>query len=328
LIRGRPSSADLGLIPEIDGATGWLNSDPLTNESLRGKVVLVNIWTYTCINSLRELPYMKGWDVKYREAGLVVLGVHSPEFSFEKEIENVERAIREQGIRYPVAVDSNFGIWRVFDNHYWPADYYIDGKGRIRYRHFGEGDYEECERVIRELLIENGANLPDQSTITNAADGIQAAPSGDIGSPETYVGYRMAERFALPGRLVRDEPNVYTPPPRPSLNQWGLSGLWTIGGESGELQQAPGKIIFRFHSRDLHLVLTLGKKDEPIRYGVMLDGAAPGESHGDDTSPDGAGAVSEPRLYQLIRQKGPVDDRTFEIEFLDPGVMVVVFTFG
>lgn len=315
-------------MPELDGATGWLNSGPLSSASLRGKVVLVNVWTYTCINSLRELPYMRGWAAKYTEAGLVVLGVHSPEFSFEKELENVGPAAREQGITYPVAVDSDFRIWRAFDNHYWPADYYIDGKGRIRYRHFGEGDYEECERVIQELLIENGAKLPDQKTITNAADGIQAAPSGDIGSPETYVGYRMAERFALPGRLAWDEPKVYTPPGRPSLNQWGLSGLWKVGGESGELQQTPGKIVFRFHSRDLHLVMAPGKKGEAIRYRVMLDGAVPGESHGVDTAPDGAGEVSEPRLYQLIRQKGRVEDRTFEIEFLDPGVMAVVFTFG
>jgi thiol-disulfide isomerase/thioredoxin len=315
-------------MPEFDGAIGWLNSGPPSSASLRGKVVLVNIWTYTCINSLRELLYMRGWEAKYREAGLVVLGVHSPEFSFEKEIENVETAAREQGITYPVAVDSDFRIWRAFDNHYWPADYYIDGKGRIRYRHFGEGDYDECERVIQELLIENGANLPDQKTITNAADGIQAAPSGDIGSPETYVGYRMAERFALPGRLAWDEPKVYTPPARPSLNQWGLSGLWKVGGESGELQQAPGKMVFRFHSRDLHLVLAPRKRGEPIRYRVMLDGAVPGESHGVDTSPDGDGEVSEPRLYQLIRQKGSVEDRTFEIEFLDSGVMAVVFTFG
>jgi thiol-disulfide isomerase/thioredoxin len=316
-------------MPDFDGATGWLNSGPMSSASLRGKVVLVNIWTYTCINSLRELPYMRGWEAKYKEAGLVVLGVHSPEFSFEKEIENVERAVHEQGITYPVAVDSDFGIWQAFDNHYWPADYYIDGKGRIRHRHFGEGDYEECERVIQELLVENGATLPDKRTITDVADGIQAAPSEDIGSPETYIGYRMAEHFALPGRLAWDEAKVYTPPARPSLNQWGLGGLWKVGGESGELQQAPGKIVFRFHSRDLHLVLTPGKEGGPIRYRVMLDGATPGESHGADTSPDGVGEVSEPRLYQLIRQKkGRVEDHTFEIEFLDPGVMAVVFTFG
>jgi len=260
--------------------------------------------------------------------GLVVLGVHSPEFGFEREIENVEAAVRERGITYPVAVDSDHRIWQAFNNQYWPADYYVDGEGRIRYRHFGEGDYHECERVIQELLVENGAELRDRTVIVNSADGVQAAPSGDVRSPETYVGYRLAERFALPERLVGDERKVYFPPARPSLNQWGLSGLWKVGAESGELQEAPGKIVFRFHSRDLHMVLSPRKKGESLRFRVMLDGTAPGESHGLDSFPGGAGEILEPRLYQLIRQKGRVEDRTFEIEFLDPGVRAFVFTFG
>lgn len=324
----RTSVATLGRVPSLDGAVEWLNSEPLDAESLAGKVVLFNIWTYTCINSLRELPYMRGWEAKYKDAGLVVIGVHSPEFSFEKEVNNVKPALRRQGVTYPVALDSDFRVWRAFNNQYWPADYYTDGKGQIRYRHFGEGDYEECERVIQDLLTENGARLSDRITISNSETGIQAAPSEDVGSPETYVGYGMAERFAPPGRLLPDRATAYTPPARPSLNQWGLSGTWKVGAESAEVQEASGKVVFRFHSRDLHLVLCPRTSGEPRRFRVMLDGNMPGEDHGIDVSPEGAGEVLEPRLYQLIRQRGRLADRIFEIEFLDPGVKAVVFTFG
>jgi thiol-disulfide isomerase/thioredoxin len=318
-------------MPELDGAIAWLNTAaPLSSQSLLGKVVVVNVWTYTCINSLRELPYMRGWAAKYKDAGLIVIGVHAPEFGFEKDAKNVGEAVREQGITYPVAIDSYHRLWQAFNNQYWPADYYIDGEGRIRYHHFGEGDYGECERVIQKLLIENGATALDHDITINSADGIQAAPSTDIRSPETYVGYRLAERFALPERLIEDTRKIYTPPARPSLNQWGLSGFWNIGAESGELQKGltPGKIVYRFHSRDLHMVLTPTKDGKPVRFKVMLDGTSPGDNHGVDSAADGTGQVREPRLYQLIRQKGRIEDRNFEIEFLDPGVRAFVFTFG
>jgi thiol-disulfide isomerase/thioredoxin len=320
--------ADEGPLPDLSGATGWLNSAPPNPNSLRGKVVLVNFWTYSCINSLRELPYMKSWATKYKDAGLVVIGVHAPEFRFEKERANVENAVRELKITYPVAIDSNHGIWQAFSNEYWPADYIIDAKGRIRYHHFGEGEYGESERVIQELLKENGAAGLNASTVSISADGVEAPPSEDVQSPETYVGYRRAERFASPGRFAQDSRKTYRSPAAVSLNQWGLSGSWNVGGESAVLQAAPGTIMFRFHGRDLHMVLGPTKNGKPVRFKLRLDGNTPNEDHGVDSAPDGAGEIREPRLYQLIRQKGPVKDRTFEIEFLDPGVQAFSFTFG
>jgi thiol-disulfide isomerase/thioredoxin len=320
--------ADEGPLPDLGGSIGWLNSAPLNRKSLRGKVVLVDFWTYTCINSLRPLPYVKSWAAKYKDVGLVVIGVHTPEFSFEKERVNVENAVRDLKVTYPVAIDSNYRIWQAFDNEYWPAQYLIDGKGRIRYHHFGEGEYGEFERVIQELLKENGAIGMDEGTVSISADGVEAAPSGDEQSPETYIGYRRAERFASPERLAQDSRKTYGPPARISLNQWGLSGSWNVGGEGAVLQAAPGKIVFRFHSRDLHLVLGPTKNGEPVRFKVKLDGAAPSDNCGADSAPDGSGEVREPRLYQLIRQKGQIEDRTFEIEFLDPGVQAFAFTFG
>ncbi|MBZ5593517.1 MAG: redoxin domain-containing protein [Acidobacteriia bacterium] len=319
---------DEGRMPDLDGAVAWLNSTPLSSKLLRGKVVLVNIWTYSCINSLRELPYMKSWAAKYKDAGLVVIGVHSPEFGFEKERANVENAVRDLKVAYPVAIDSNHGIWQAFSNQYWPADYIIDGKGRIRYHHFGEGEYDQSERVIQELLKENGATGLDGSTVSISADGVEAPPGENEQSPETYVGYGRAEKFASPERVAQDSRKTYNPPAMPSLNQWGLSGSWTVGAESAVLQAASGKIVFRFHSRDLHLVLGPAKNGNPVRFQVKLDGAAPGHACGVDSAPNGAGEVREPRLYQLIRQKGKVEDRTFEIEFLDPGVQAFSFTFG
>jgi len=323
-----PDLSDEGPLPDLVGAVAWLNSPPLNSKSLRGKVVLVNFWTYSCINSLRELPYMKGWAAKYKDAGLVVIGVHAPEFGFEKERANVENAVRDLKVAYPVPIDSDHRIWQAFNNEYWPADYFIDGKGRIRYHHFGEGEYDKSERVIQELLKENGASVLNESTVSVSADGVEAAPSGDVQSPETYVGYRQAERFASPERLAQDARKSYSPPPTPSLNQWGLSGSWNVGAESAVLQAAPGKIMFRFHARDLHMVLGPTKNGKPVRFKVRLDGTAPGDDRGTDSAADGTGEVQEPRLYQLIRQKGQVRDRTFEIEFLDPGVQAFSFTFG
>ena len=323
-----PALADEGPLPDLGGAIAWLNSAPLSRESLRGKVVLINFWTYSCINSLRELPYMKAWAAKYKDAGLVVIGVHAPEFGFERERANVENAVHELSIIYPVAIDSNHRIWDAFNNEYWPADYFIDAKGRIRYHHFGEGEYGESERVIQELLKANGATGLDESTVRISADGVEAPPSGDVQSPETYVGYRQAQRFASPERVAQDSRKTYTPPATPSLNQWGLGGSWDVGAESGVLQTAPGKVAFRFHSRDLHMVLGPAKNGKPVRFKVKLDGMAPGDNCGVDSAPDGTGEIREPRLYQLIRQKRRVEDRTFEIEFLDPGVQTFSFTFG
>ena len=323
-----PALADEGRMPDLGGATSWLNSAPLTTQSLRGKVVLVDFWTYTCINSLRPLPYVKAWADKYKDAGLVVIGVHTPEFSFEKERANVQDAVRDLKVAYPVAIDSDHRIWEAFHNEYWPALYFIDAKGRIRHHYFGEGQYVEAERVLQELLKQSGAGGRDESAVSVAGDGVEAAPSAAVQSPETYVGYRRGERFASPGRLARGAPNTYRLPDRLRGNEWGLVGSWSIGPESALLETAGGRIAFRFHSRDLHLVLAPGKDGRPVRFQVRLDGTAPGDAHGSDSAPDGSGEVREPRLYQLVRQGPRVDDRTFEIEFLDPGVRAFVFTFG
>jgi len=324
-----PALDDEGPMPDLSGAVGWLNSPPLSNKSLRGKVVLIDFWTYSCINCLRALPYVEGWAAKYKGAGLVVIGVHTPEFAFEKERSNVEKAVRDLKITYPVAIDSDYRIWQAFNNQYWPAHYFIDGKGRIRYHHFGEGQYAESERVIQELLRQNGAQLSASGAISVAGSGAEAAPDdADVRSPETYVGYRRAEHFASTPAIAQDSNRVYAPQPRLSLNQWALSGSWKVGEESAVLQKAPGKILFRFHARDLHLVLGTTKDGKPVRFIVKLDGTAPADDHGVDADSNGAGTVQGHRLYQLIRQKGPVEDRTFEIEFLDAGVQAFAFTFG
>jgi thiol-disulfide isomerase/thioredoxin len=323
-----PMLADEGAMPELDGAIGWLNSAPLNRKSLRGKVVLVDFWTFTCINSLRPLPYVKSWAAKYKDVGLVVIGAHTPEFSFEKEKVNVENAVRDLHVIYPVAIDSDYKIWQAFHNEYWPAQYLIDGKGRIRFHHFGEQEYDEIERVIQELLKENGATGVDTNLISVSGEGVEAAPSRDDRSPETYVGYGRAENFASPEGLAHDSTRTYSSPTRLFLNQWALSGSWKIGEESAVPQAPGGKILFRFHSRDLHLVLSLAKNGAPVRFRVALDGAQPGDNHGSDTAPDGTGEIREPRLYQLIRQKGPIRERTFEIEFLDTNAQALDFTFG
>jgi cytochrome c biogenesis protein CcdA/thiol-disulfide isomerase/thioredoxin len=324
-----PALPDEGPMPELSGAVAWLNSPPLTRDSLRGKVVVVDFWTYSCINCLRALPYVEGWAAKYKDAGLVVIGVHTPEFAFEKERSNVEQAVRDLKITYPVAIDSNYKIWQAFHNEYWPAHYFIDGKGQIRHHHFGEGEYDESERVIQELLKENGAKSLADGTINVTASGAEAAPdSRNTGSPETYVGYKRAQHFASAQLFAQDTRMAYTPLPRLTLNQWALGGSWKVGPESAVLDSAPGKIVFRFHARDLHLVLGSTKNGKPIRFKVTLDGTAPGDDHGSDTDASGAGTVQGHRLYQLIRQKGAVEDRTFQIEFLDPGVQAFAFTFG
>jgi thiol-disulfide isomerase/thioredoxin len=325
----QPFVNDEGAMPDLDGAIGWLNSPPLSRKSLRGKVVLVNFWTYTCINSLRPLPYVQSWVSKYHDAGFVVIGVHTPEFSFEHEPVNVENAVRTLNVTFPVAIDSKYGIWQSFNNEAWPAQYLVDAKGRIRYHHFGEGDYGEIESVIQALLRENGATGVAFGTTSVSGVGIEAAPDWtDERSPETYIGYRQAQNFASPEKVHKDSIQIFSAPMKPSLNHWGLSGSWNVNVESAVLQAVRGKIVFRFHSRDLNLVLAPAKDGKPVRFVVRLDGSAPGENSGVDTAQDGSGEIRQPRLYQLIRQKGSIVDRTFEIEFLDLGVHALDFTFG
>ncbi|VVE33168.1 cytochrome c biogenesis protein DipZ [Pandoraea terrigena] len=318
-----------GQLPSLDGAVQWLNSPPLTAQALRGKVVLVDFWTYSCINCLRTLPYVKAWAQKYHDQGLVVIGVHAPEFAFERDIGNVKKAVHDLGVDYPVAIDNNFAIWRGFHNQYWPAHYFIDAQGRVRYHHFGEGNYAESERVIQQLLREAGASQVASGIANVQASGIQqAADMRDVRSPETYVGYERAENFASPGGAVHDQASDYRAPSTPSLNQWGLAGDWRVGPERATSMQAGTRIVYRFHARDLHLVLGPNANGQPVRFRVTVDGRAPGDAHGTDVGADGAGIVASQRLYQLVRQSGDVRDRTFSIEFLDPGVSAYAFTFG
>jgi cytochrome c biogenesis protein CcdA/thiol-disulfide isomerase/thioredoxin len=318
-----------GSLPSLSGAVEWLNSSPLTAEQLKGKVVLVDFWTYSCINCLRSIPYVRAWADKYKNQGLVVIGVHAPEFAFEKNIGNVKQAVAKLKIDYPVAVDNDYAIWRAFSNEYWPADYFIDAKGQIRHHFFGEGDYAESEKVIQQLLAEAGKGSASADVVSVSATGAEAASdAADVKSPETYVGFARSENFASPGGAVSDSPHVYSIGDLKQLNDWGLSGDWTIGGQSATLNKTDGAISFRFHARDLHLVLGPSASGKPVRFRVTVDGSAPGESHGDDVNADGEGAVSDHRLYQLVRQSGPVMDRTFTIQFLDPDVQAYAFTFG
>lgn len=321
-----------GVLPTLNGAVQWLNSPPLTVQDLRGKVVLVDFWTYSCINCLRSLPYVKAWAQKYKDQGLVVIGVHAPEFAFERNIDNVKKAVHDLGVDYPVAIDNNYAIWRALNNQYWPAHYFVDGKGQIRYHHFGEGDYAESEKVIQELLVEAGHANASKVAIGitgTSAQGVQAAAdSADMQSPETYIGYERAENFTSPGGATEDKVHTYTAPSQPAVNDWGLAGAWNVGAEHATLAAASGRIVYRFHARDLHLVLGPGKDGKPVRFRVSVDGAAPGAAHGTDVAADGSGTVTEQRLYQLVRQTGDVADHTFSIEFLDPGVQAYAFTFG
>jgi cytochrome c biogenesis protein CcdA/thiol-disulfide isomerase/thioredoxin len=329
----KPAGGDLpveGEAPSFAGATLWLNSPPLTAEDMRGKVVVVDFWTYSCINCLRALPYVKSWYEKYKNHGLIVVGVHAPEFAFEKDPNNVRRAVADLKITYPVALDNDYAIWQAFNNQYWPAHYFIDASGRIRAHHFGEGNYDESEEIIRKLLTEAGnTNLPPPGVETASAVGVQAPPDeAHDQSPETYVGYRRAENFVSPGGFAQDSERDYAAPGALKLNQWALAGSWTVDPEKAVLKTAPGKIVFRFYARDLHLVLGPDKEGKPVHFRVTLDGAPPAGNHGADTDPSGAGVIDGQRLYQLIRQSGDVGEHVFSIEFLDAGAQAYSFTFG
>jgi len=317
-----------GWLPRLDGATGWFNSEPLTRAGLRGKVVLVDFWTYSCINCLRTLPYLRGWADKYRDAGLVVLGVHTPEFAFEKDPDNVADAIESLGISYPVAMDSDYAIWRAFNNRYWPAHYFVDAEGRIRYHHFGEGEYARSEDVVRRLLREAGATELPGGYVGNRKTGAEAPPSGDWRiTPETYLGRARAEHFANEGLakgVAWDYPHVATLAP----DQWALEGRWKVEPEFARAERAGASLRLRFRARDLHLVLAPGADGEPIRFRVTLDGKPPGEDAGSDINADGYGTIDGERLYQLVRQADGSAERVFEIVFLDPGASAYAFTFG
>ena len=309
-------------IPPLDGATGWLNSEPLSPAGLRGHVVLVNFWTLTCINWLRQEPYVRAWSEAYRDDGLVVIGVHTPEFSFEHDIEGVRQATSERAIDYPVAVDSDYAIWRAFDNHYWPALYFVDAEGVIRDHHFGEGRYEQSERVIQELLGIERELVPVEGL------GVEAEADWDhLRTPETYLGYLRSEHFESPEDAAFDERRAYALPERLHLNHWALAGEWTIGRENLLLEQGGGSIAYRFHARDAHMVMASGGR-EPIPFRVLLDGEAPGPSHGVDVDQDGNGVLTDGRMYQLVRAHDEVRERTLEIAFLEPGAEAYSFTFG
>jgi thiol-disulfide isomerase/thioredoxin len=326
-----PSGQDPALsAPLASVLTGqkWLNTEPLRPESLRGKVVLVNFWTFTCVNWLRTFPYVRAWAEKYKDRGLVVVGVHTPEFNVEKDFANVTRAAASLGVGYPVATDNDYAIWRAFDNYAWPALYFIDADGRVRHHVLGEGSYDKSERWIQELLAEASSASVPRDLVTVSPKGPEvAADAEDLGSPETYVGYRKARNFASRGGVREDAATLYRPLPMLPLNWWSLAGVWTIGGEFATLSDKSGAISYRFHARDVNLVLT-APEGRAVSFRVKIDGMPPGADHGTDVDADGSGSVQEPRLYQLVRQKRPVEDRTFEIEFLDPGVRAYVFTFG
>jgi thiol-disulfide isomerase/thioredoxin len=317
-----------GIMPPLDGAVQWLNSPPLTTAGLRGKVVLVDFWTYSCINCLRSLPYVNAWAQKYKDQGFVVIGVHAPEFAFEKDIGNVTKAVHDLKITYPVAIDNNYVIWRAFKNEYWPAHYFIDAQGRIRGHHFGEGNYDESEKMIQQLLAEAGDKSVPKSLVTNSATGVgMAADMDDAQSPETYIGYSRAANFASKGGQVQDQSHIYSIPKSLKANEWALDGNWKIEAERAVQVSYKGHLSYRFHARDLHLVM--GSSDgKPIHFRVTLNGVAPGANHGIDTDANGMGIVTGQRLYQLIRQTQTVKDQTFDIEFLDPNVEIFSFTFG
>ena len=318
-----------GVLPPLGDATAWLNSDPLTDSRLLGKPVLVEFWTFTCINWIRTLPYVRAWSEKYQTDGLVVIAVHTPEFAVERDIDSIRRAVKAMRIDFPVAVDSDYAIWQAFGNQYWPALYFIDKDGQIRHHRFGEGEYEYSEIVIQRLLVAAGASGVNRDLVSLEPKGIEAQADWDnLRSPETYVGYNRAENFSSLAGLAADERHVYEVPAGLHLNEWALSGDWTVGGQAAVLNREGGRLAYRFHARDLHLVLGTGRAGEPVRFRVRLDGEPPGAAHGVDTDDQGDGTVSETRLHQLIRQPGSVVDRTFEITFLDPGAHAYVFTFG
>ncbi len=327
----KPAAAQLpveGPVPPLDGAVQWLNSPPLTAAGLKGKVVLVDFWTYSCINCLRAIPYVEAWAQKYKDQGLVVIGVHAPEFAFEKNVDNVKKAIADLGITYPVAIDNNYAIWRAFDNEYWPAHYFIDAQGQVRHHHFGEGDYDQSERVIQQLLAEAGRTNVSNDIVDVKATGAEAASNeADVQSPETYVGYLRAQNFVDDAGTVNDTSHDYVAA-TPKLNEWGLAGNWTVGPQEATSNSADSRLYYRFHARDLHLVLGPSADGKPVRFQITVDGKPPADSHGVDTDANGNGVVTGQRLYQLVRASGPVSDHTFEIKFLDPGAQAYAFTFG
>jgi thiol-disulfide isomerase/thioredoxin len=324
-----PRLPDEGELPSFDGATGWLNSESLTPAGLRGKVVLIDFWTYTCINWLRQLPYVRAWAEKYSGHGLVVIGVHTPEFSFEHNADNVRRAMREMRISYPVATDNNYGVWLAFGNQYWPALYFADAQGHIRHHHFGEGQYAQSEMVIQQLLAEAGSAGAGTDMVSVDPSGLEVpADWASLRSSENYTGYQRTEGFASPGGIMPGKPHVYSVPARLGLNQWALSGDWTMEEEATTLNAANGRIVCRFHARDLNLVMGPAAPGGPVRCRVLIDGQPPGEAHGTDVDSEGNSTVTYQRVHQLIRQPGPITDRTFEITFLDTGVQAYCFTFG
>jgi len=318
-----------GHLPGFDGAAGWLNSPPLTAAGLRGHVVLVQFWTYTCINWLRTLPYVRAWADNYTDQGLTVIGVHTPEFDFEHDLDNVRREVKDLGVTYPVVVDNDYAIWTAFSNHYWPALYFADAQGQIRHHRFGEGDYEMSEMILQQLLVEADGGGTDQELVSVDARGVEVAADWDsLRSPENYLGYARTDNFVSPNGSIPETSYAYAAPPRLRLNHWALAGDWTVNQQAIVLNQAGGRILYRFHARDLHLVMAPPAPGSPIRFRVHLDSQPPGAAHGTDVDDQGHGTLTEPRLYQLIRQPGPISDRTFEVSFLDAGVQAYAFTFG
>ena len=317
-----------GHLPGFDGATGWLNSPPLTAEDLRGKVVLVNFWTYTCINWLRTLGHVRAWAEKYENHGLVVVGVHTPEFGFEADAENVAEETKALNVPYPIALDPDYAVWQAFANHYWPAVYVAGADGRIRHHQFGEGGYEDCEMVIQHLLRATGRDDVPGGSVSVADEGVEAqADWSSLGSPETYLGYQQGHNFASPGGITIDQPHAYSLPGTLRLNSWALAGDWTVEGAASVLTEAGGAIAFRYHARDVNLVLR-SRTGDAVPFQVRVDGDPPAAAHGVAVDEEGNGTLVQPRLYQLVRQPGSITDRTLEITFLEPGVEAYVFTFG
>ncbi len=328
-LSSRINPADEGVLASLGSATEWLNSPPLTAAGLRGQVVLVDFWTYTCINWLRTLPYVRAWAEKYKDRGLVVIGVHAPEFVFEKNVDNVRQAVKDMRVNYPIAIDNDYAIWRAFKNQYWPALYFVDTRGHVRHHQFGEGEYEPSEMIIQRLLSEAGiGGIGDELVSVDARGAEAAADWGSLKSPENYVGYERTEDFASPGGVAADKRRTYTAPEQLRLNQWALSGDWTVEQEAAVLNKANGRITDCFHARDLHLVMGPAAQGASVPFRVRIDGQPPGAAHGSDVDDQGSGTVTEQRLYQLIRQSKPIADRLFEIEFLDSGVEAFAFTFG
>ena len=307
----------------------WINSPPLTASALRGKVVLVHFWTYTCINWLRTQSYLRAWADKYKDKGLVVIGVHTPEFRFEKNLDNVRQEVKALNVGYPVVLDSDYAIWRAFDNNYWPAQYFVDAQGRVRHSHFGEGAYDQSEMVIQRLLMEAGeTGIGDELVSVNPHGFEVAADWATLKSPENYIGYDRSEGFSSPGGVARDKSRLYEAPARLDRNEWALAGEWTVKRDAAEVNKANGRLVYRFHARDLHLVMGPARPGTSVRFRISIDGQPPGLARGLDVDESGAGTVTGQRLYQLIRQQGPITDRQFEIEFLSPGVETFCFTFG